>query len=309
MTFEEYLTAQGKSKATVSHYSYCLSDFEEWLKTQQIEPETASGPDVMRYLEILQLRDLDNKTRGVRLTIIHHWFDYLLQEDRRADHPSRHIKLRGIKQDKLYPVLNRQQLESLYLDYVVPDQHNPFSNRNWFRSALLSKRRNKVIMGLIVYQGLNTSEVQRMDLKDLDLRAGTVYVGGSRKSNERTLELKPGQIMDLMEYQLQTRAEILAWYKEPITKLFLTVPQSGKQVAINSGEIWKPLTADLRQQQKAFISFKQVRTSVIVGWLGSYNLRQVQYMAGHRFVSSTERYYRHQIEGLQADIDRFHPLG
>jgi integrase/recombinase XerD len=81
------------------------------------------------------------------------------------------------------------------------------------------------------------------------------------------------------------------------------------QAAVNAGNIWKRLSAEIRQQQKAFINFKQVRTSVIVGWLSACNLRQVQYMAGHRFVSSTEKYYLHHIEDLKADIDKFHPLG
>ena len=35
---------------------------------------------------------------------------------------------------------------------------------------------------------------------------------------------------------------------------------------------------------------KQIRASVISWWLKNYNLRQVQYMATHKYVSSTERY-------------------
>ena len=53
----------------------------------------------------------------------------------------------------------------------------------------------------------------------------------------------------------------------------------------------------------------QLRQSVIAYWLKSHNLRQVQYMAGHRWVSSTERYRLDNLEGLQAELDRYHPLG
>lgn len=58
-----------------------------------------------------------------------------------------------------------------------------------------------------------------------------------------------------------------------------------------------------------FINFKQVRTSVITHWLAQHNLRQVQYMAGHKYVSTTESYLVNQVEDLQADIDLFHPIG
>ena len=33
----------------------------------------------------------------------------------------------------------------------------------------------------------------------------------------------------------------------------------------------------------------QIRQSVITHWLKTHNLREVQYMAGHRWVSSTDR--------------------
>jgi len=69
------------------------------------------------------------------------------------------------------------------------------------------------------------------------------------------------------------------------------------------------LTNEIKSKNKQFINFKQVRTSVITHWLKQYNLRQVQYMAGHRYISSTEAYLVNQMEDLQADIDQFHPMG
>ncbi len=73
-----------------------------------------------------------------------------------------------------------------------------------------------------------------------------------------------------------------------------------------------------------FISFATVEWrerggSVITNWLGKHGLRQVQYMAGHRFISSIERYQVGQIKvgylsDLQSDlvpisIGRLHPSG
>jgi len=52
---------------------------------------------------------------------------------------------------------------------------------------------------------------------------------------------------------------------------------------------------------------EQIRKSVIVNWLKTYNLRQVQY-AGHNYVSSTERYQSNNPENLQNKLEKFHPL-
>jgi len=52
----------------------------------------------------------------------------------------------------------------------------------------------------------------------------------------------------------------------------------------------------------------QIRASVITNWLGLYNLRKVQYLAGHRYISSTERYLQDDLENLHEIVNNFHPI-
>jgi len=54
--------------------------------------------------------------------------------------------------------------------------------------------------------------------------------------------------------------------------------------------------------------FDQVRESVITAWLKQYDLRKTQYLAGHKYVSSTEDYKANVIDELQEDIRKFLPL-
>ena len=68
------------------------------------------------------------------------------------------------------------------------------------------------------------------------------------------------------------------------------------------------LLHDLRKANGRIKSLRQLRASVIVDWLKRYNLREVQYMAGHRYVSSTESYGAHDVEALSKDMDVYHPL-
>ena len=53
----------------------------------------------------------------------------------------------------------------------------------------------------------------------------------------------------------------------------------------------------------------RLRASVIVKWLKMYNLRKVQYLAGHRYISATESYKQNEMEGLTEEVNKFHPLG
>ena len=45
-----------------------------------------------------------------------------------------------------------------------------------------------------------------------------------------------------------------------------------------------------RKWNPNLINAKQIRASVITKWLRMYNLREVQYLVGHRYISSTESY-------------------
>ena len=69
------------------------------------------------------------------------------------------------------------------------------------------------------------------------------------------------------------------------------------------------LLEKLKKKHKEIENLKQIRASVITGWLKVYNLREVQYFAGHRYVSSTESYLINDMEGLQDDINKYHPMG
>jgi site-specific recombinase XerD len=307
-TFKNYLESQGKSKSTVQHYSTYAMDFLSWLDKDRIEPEQATGKEVLSYLNHLQRKGLENKTRNIRLNVIKQFFNWQIDQGHRTENPIQHLKIRGTKHKKLYPILDKQQLESIYNEYQVPDEEDERKNRNWFTNYKLSRARNKAVLSLMIHQGLTTPEVENLNLDDLKLKEGTIYIAGTRKSNERTLELKSSQIIELMEYQFTTRKELLKYQESETQKLFLPTPITGREKANETLQIWKGLTKEVKSQNPDFINFKQVRTSVITHWLKNHNLRQVQYMAGHRYVSSTEAYLVNNTEDLQKDIDQFYPF-
>lgn len=53
---------------------------------------------------------------------------------------------------------------------------------------------------------------------------------------------------------------------------------------------------------------QQIRRSVIVNWPKEKDIRQVQYMADHSSVSSTERYRAANLEELEEALKIHHPL-
>jgi IS1 family transposase len=52
-----------------------------------------------------------------------------------------------------------------------------------------------------------------------------------------------------------------------------------------------------------------IRVSVILNWLRQHNKRQVQYMAGHKYIHSTEMYEVQELESLTDALTKYHPFG
>ena len=118
----------------------------------------------------------------------------------------------------LYPVFTKQELESIYHSYTIPTDEHKKSKCNWFGNYKLSRSRNKAILSLMIYQGLCTDEVNRLTIRDVKLKEGNIFIAGTRKSNERTLELKPHQVMELMEYTLQVRQSLQALTQKAVKR-------------------------------------------------------------------------------------------
>jgi site-specific recombinase XerD len=309
-TLENYFYAKGLSNSTVKHYHMHTLNFLAWLDKENVEAENVTAVDVTAYMSHLKKKGNANFTRNMQLIILKHFFDYQIEQGHRTNNPAKYLKIRGSHSKKLHPVLSKQELEDLYQQYEIPTAEHPKAKCNWFSSYKLSKQRNKSILGLMIWQGLTTPEINKLTVTDLKLREGKIYITGGRKSAERTLELKSHQIIELLEYQLTTRNELLKYCTSPTDYFYIGTPPSGKKTASgkDSMHIWKRLREEVEKTHPRFINFKQVRASVITHWLSQYNLRQVQYMAGHKHVSTTESYQLGQTEDLQADIDQFHPI-
>jgi len=311
MDFKTYLKQQELSKTTAEMYYYQTMDFITFLERDTTEVENCTEKEIMLYLSHLQKKGVENTTKKIRLYALKHFFNFQIQTNKREDNPAKRIKIASGQKQKLYPILSPQELQSIYQNYQVPKQEDKNKHKNWFTAYKLSKERNKVILGLLINQGITTAEVSRIQIDDIDLRQGKIDIRGARMGKDRTLELKSSQIMDVMEYLYKTRNELLKYQTQNTKLLFLSTPPSGQtQVKDPSTlNIYKRLTEELKEQNPKFINFLQVRASVITQWLKHYNLRQVQYRAGHKHIISTEAYLINDIDDLQKEIESFHPIG
>lgn len=302
-SFKNYLVEKGLAEASVNAVYKDLVMFMNWTEDEHIECEQTTYVELLSYIKYLQKRGLKQRTVQIYIGSLKHYFNWVGSRQLRKDNPAHNLNIKGVKRQYLYAILKKRELEQLYESFEIVEEQEEYKNQNWFKASQLVSKRNRVILGLMIWQGLGTRELGKLTQKDLKLREGKIYIQGSRRSNEREMKLESVQILDLMEYTLQTRKELLELTGKETELLFVSSGASNEFRSIMS-----KLMQKLKKQNPRITSSKQIRASVIVGWLKNYNLREVQQMAGHRYVSSTESYLINDLDDLQEDITKFHPI-
>jgi len=308
--FTTYLENRDLSKSSINCYIKHTVLFLEWVKKEEIQ---VTKPDILKFLEYLKNeRGQQNITRSNYLIAVNHYFSFLYQEGLIAKNACSLLKIRGIKRKMLYKIYTPEELDGLCDNYCqlfvhgYNDRHIPQNQR---KQSVLNRERNAVILSILTNQGVVTSEIGKIELEDLDLMKATLKIRGKRVK-ERTLPLKASQIGLLMFYLQNTRPKILEYYTIESNKLFLLLPKTGNKTTDNDTvfEVFKPLIKQVRTIDKKFLNFQQVRASVITFWLKTQGLRKAQYLAGHRYIHSTEEYLPNNLDGLIDDINKLHPF-
>jgi len=275
-SLKTYLESKGLSSQFIAAIQKGVLHFISWCDQEQIQPENATQTELISYIRQLQIRKVKMHTIQGYLGHLKHYYKWLIATNQASENPAQHIQLKGIKRKTLHHIIPLPELEQLYQNF--PAEY----------------KRNRAMLGILIWQGATSGELQKLTANHLQLRAGNIKLPASKKSNERELQLHPSQILDLVNLQMQC---------QPEEKLFKTT---------NGGKHFSNVMAQLMGQIKAInptiASAKQIRASVITHWLKIHNLRKVQYMAGHRYVSSTESYLINDLDDLQEDIEKYHPI-
>ena len=286
MELEQYLK-QHLASSTVKRYEREIRLYQDYLKKQNKTSEQANYNEVMEYIGYLRKHQ---NSIACSLHGIKKYYEYLVASEKRKDNPSSSIRLRDrpSKDIQIQDFFTSQELEKLL------ERKNRYS---------LLINRNKLVISLLIYQGLTNGEIKRLELKDVNLEEGTIYVKQSIRTNRRTLKLESKQVYYLMNYLEKDRKELL---KVETEKLIIS-----KRGSEENGEGISYLIETMRSKfPERKLNPKTIRQSVIANLLKQgKDLRLVQYFAGHKYPSTTERYKQSQVEELKKEVLKYHPLG
>jgi integrase/recombinase XerD len=272
--FKTWLEAQRNEQSTIRQKMNYTGYFLRWLESEGLTEQGTAYNDMLVFIDSCTMENKSKKHINTMLRSIRNYYDYLKSTGEAIINPATNLYLKGIRHKLPHDIISFESLSQFYQAYPVID------NRS---------KRNKIILGMLIYQGITTDELMRITTTDVKLQEGKVFVPGSKHSNSRNLELKSFQVLELHEYINQLRPGLII---QPTDQLFISMEGS-----VNMKNSLYHLFRALKRTNPDVRNAKQIRASVITDWLKTHNLRQVQYMAGHRYVSSTDQ------------VDKYHPLG
>ncbi len=301
--FKEWLLLKRYSTATTETTARTVEYFRGWAAGESItELEDICYQDAMMFIQWSSKHGASQKTIANYLTHIRKFYQFLISEEAIKENPVAHIKVQGIKRKVYHDILNTEELHRLYQSYPTTIEHEAGKQVPPQQKNILSRKRNKVILSLLIYQGLRVEEVAAINLQDLQLREGKITVHAQRRTAARAMKLESHQVYELMDYIHEIRKQFLQ-VGSTSSKLFLQWNNSD-----NFHNITQLMLKHLRTISSRIKNCDQIRASVITQWLKQHDLRKVQYLAGHKYVSSTEEYKANNIDELQDDVTKYHPL-
>lgn len=273
MDFKEYLEERKLARRSIESYTKYTESFIGWhgMEAERIDYQALTG-----YIGYLRKSGHGASYISGQLCAVRHWLEWQKAEGNIGANPANDMKVMDIGRRLPHDLLDGLQLRNIYMEY---EPNTP------------ERARNRQLLGFLALQGLRTAEACRLEKSDIDLAKGVARILASTKAEGRLLELPTFQLRELAGW-MEGRRE---------GPLFATKSGGNPQWAI------APLMGELRKLG-IIKSTNQLRASAIAYWAKSYGIRQAQYMAGHRYASSTERYAQADPEKLRKAVLGRHPL-
>ena len=293
--FKTHLIKKEYSNNTIHQIERNTLEFINYCKNVDIEKEQVNFQTVLAFIETLQKRGVKPQTVNIKLGSIKKYYEYLKQYGYVKTNPIDRINQKGTPQTIITNALTNEQLQAIYSRYAQEKTYRE-------KRVKLIHQRNTVIVGLLIYQGLHAGELTAMQLQDIDVNTATIFVRAGKRSNERHLKLQPNQMLPIYKYlnetlpQLQTNNSSLSTHHLPL-------------FTGNLNNVVSYIINELKGLFPQIQNAGHIRASVILNWMKLYDKRQTQYLIGHRYISSTEKYQQQDLQSLTDMMKSFHPFG
>lgn len=287
--FIEYLQIEKNySQYTIEHYQHDIKEFLMFMSEQAIpDLKTVEYPDVRVFLTMLFEKKLARKSVARKISSLRSFFRFLLREEFVAENPFALVSIPKAEK-KLPEFFYEEELQQLF---EACDESTPLGQRN------------KALLELLYATGMRVSECSQIRLKDLDMYLSTVLVHG-KGSKERYIPFGSFAQDALESYITNGRKELLS--KGSSTENLFLNARGGPLTARGIREILNKLIEKSTLTGKIHPHMMRHTFATHLMANGA-DMRTVQELLGHAFLSSTQVYTHVTNEYLKKTYMAHHP--
>lgn len=287
--FIEYLQIEKNySQYTIEHYQHDISEFFMFMAEQAIaDLTTVAYQDVRIYLTELYDKKMSRKTVARKISSLRSFFKFLLREEKVAENPFALVSIPKA-QKKLPEFFYEEEMMQLF---------------NACEASTPLGQRNKALLELLYATGIRVSECSQIRLKDLDMYLSTVLVRG-KGSKERYVPFGSFAQDALDTYINHGRKKLLA-NGNVQENLFLNArggPLTARGIRTILDRIIEK--SSLTGKIHPHILRHTFATHLMAN---GADMRTVQELLGHAFLSSTQVYTHVTNEYLKKTYMAHHP--
>lgn len=279
------LRARHRSPSTQRQVRSVLRDFSKGLgRATRRDVCRVSEADVIRFLEARNALSLGTRRRY--LGILCRFFGFLEQRGALLASPTRGLRLPG------FEALPRR----------VPSEAQVTTLLRNADSWAYTAERDRALLELLYGSGLRRSECSRLDLGDVDLAEGTLWVRNGKGCKDRVVPLTARATSALVTYLRERRPQLAG--AAPETALFLST-RGGRRLT-DSG-LAKVVQRAARVSRLPF-SAHSLRHACATHLLkGGADVRLIQELLGHKRLATTSLYTEVTVLDLKQAFERSHP--
>ena len=282
--FEEHLRKGGLGYRSSVQFGKVADRYVKWMKENKLTPAKVKRSRFMDFMQLYKDEGICDRTIESKERAIKRYHEFLGTKH----NPAKSWLKRKKKHELPPPIIDKEELEGIY------QAQKPKSPAEY---------RDRCMLGLILFQGLLRGELEELRMSDIDFEEGKVFVQGQRRTNTRRLKLESTQLMHLYDYVNKYRKELLVYRTYETDRFFLSKGTSEKM-----GNSLELLMKRVKKAYPYIEGFRQIRGSVISHWDKEEGVIMAMVKAGHRYVSSTERYQTKKYDELREDLKTMHPF-
>lgn len=287
--FIEYLQIEKNySQYTIEHYQHDIREFFLFMSEQGIDRlENVEYSDTRIYLTKLFNQQLSRKSVARKISCLRSFYKFLLREKQVEDNP--------------FSLVSIPKLEKRLPDFFYEEELSELFKA--CETETILGKRNKALLELLYATGIRVGECSKIQLKDIDLSLSTVLVHGKRRK-ERYVPFGSFAHDALDDYIMNGRKDLLK-DKEDHGYLFLNF-RGGPLTDRGIREILNKLIDQSALTGK--IHPHKLRHSFATHMMSNgADMRTVQELLGHAFLSSTQVYTHVTKEHLRNIYLSHHP--